>query len=227
MWVVKFRHNSQHERLVVNEYLTSCLARHIGLTVPDFSLIRATGDAMSHALNTPHRIDARNCHTVHFASHFQGGFFPGVTQDSLTPDEVGKLENVSEIAGVYLLDLWLANADVRQAIFVRQLRRRRHRAYWIDHGHCFGMCTWRLSSNRVRLNRSLALNALCDVDFQPWLMAIERCSDQIVESYARTLPDEWTAAEGNALTRLLDQIKERRDRIRDLLLGSFNHTVSA
>src|SRR5580658_8492717 len=136
-YVVKFQNNPQHMRVLANEYLASRIAAAAGLTAPlpeliDVStwLIENTAELEIDLGRTRQRCQPG----LQFGSRFAGGTMPGQVLDYLPEEQLAEVKNLSEFAGILALDKWTANANGRQAVFVRRRRERRYTAVFIDFG---------------------------------------------------------------------------------------------
>ena len=125
LYVVKFKNNPQHLRVLANELLATRLAEAVGLTVPVSEVIEVSEWLIS---NTP-ELDVELAHRrerclpgLQFGSRYIGGMMPGRTSDYLEEDELIEVKNLSEFAGMLALDKWTCNANGRQATFSRKVR---------------------------------------------------------------------------------------------------------
>ena len=86
LYVVKFRNNPQHVRVLANELLASRLAAAMGLAVPASEVIEVGEWLIEHTpdLSIQMRGGAQRCEPgLHFASRWVGGLMPGQTVDYL------------------------------------------------------------------------------------------------------------------------------------------------
>ena len=144
-YVVKFRNNPQHVRILVNEYLGGKLGRLLELPMPEVGIIDIPEWLIQ---NSPElKIDhgswsspARN--GWQFASRYVAD--PHVTQvfDYLPDAMLPRISNGQDFARVLVFDKWTGNSDGRQAIFVKASRQRSYHAMFIDQGYCFNAGEW-------------------------------------------------------------------------------------
>src|SRR5579859_5346992 len=133
LYVVKFRNNPQHIRVLANELLASRLALAAGLTAPEPQIVDVSEWLIN---NTPELVvdmgrNQEACAAgLNYGSRFVGGLMPGQVVDYLPEEELTQVRNVQEFAGVLALDKWTGNANGRQAVFVRRPRERRYRAFF-------------------------------------------------------------------------------------------------
>src|SRR5580692_9917478 len=131
LYVVKFRNNPQHVRVLANELLATRLAAAVGLAVPESEVIEVTEWLIQNTqdLTIEQRGGALRCEAgLHFASRWVGGLMPGHTVDYLPEEQLLEVRNLGEFAGVLALDKWTCNINGRQSVFHRKRRERRYSA---------------------------------------------------------------------------------------------------
>src|SRR5213078_4717374 len=98
-YVVKFRNNPQHPRVLANEFLASRLAKAAGLTAPEVELVDVSAWLVEH---TPElEIDLGRARVrceagLQFGSRFAGGLMPGQVVDYLPEEQLGEIKNLGE-----------------------------------------------------------------------------------------------------------------------------------
>jgi hypothetical protein len=222
-WVVKFQNNPQHLRVLPNELLATRLAAAVGLTVPECDVIEVTPWLIERTRELEmecgrHREPCRP--GLQFGSRLVGGLMPGHVADYLPEDQLAEVRNLDEFAGILALDKWTCNANGRQALFHRKARERRWSAAFIDQGFCFNAGEWRFIDAPLRgvCARNLVYRGVTGwQSFEPWLGRIEALAPERVWAIAETLPPEWYDGAADVLERLLEQLLERRSRVRDLI----------
>jgi len=221
LYVVKFRNNPQHVRVLVNELLASRLALAVGLTTPEPELIDVSPWLIE---NTPElEIDfgqrqERCTPGLNFGSRFVGGLMPGQVVDFLPEDELAQVRNLSEFAGILALDKWTGNANGRQAVFTRKQRERRYRAVFIDHGYCFHAGDWTFDDIPLRgvYYRDTVYRGVTGFDsFEPWLTRLETLAPEKIWAAADNIPPDWYGGDMNALEALAEKLIQRQGSIRD------------
>jgi hypothetical protein len=223
LYVVKFRNNPQHIRVLANELLATRLAAAAGLTVPlcdviDVSdwLIRNTPD-----LNIQTRSGTEACSPgLHFASRWVGGLMPGQTVDYLPEAQLLDVRNLGEFAGMLALDKWTCNINGRQAVFQKGRRDRRYTATFIDQGYCFHAGDWKfidVSLGGVFAENTVYRSVTGWVSFEPWLSRMENMEPERVWEIAETIPPEWYGGDLSALEQLIERLLRRRSRLRELI----------
>jgi hypothetical protein len=225
IYVVKFQNNPQHRRVLANEFLASRLALAAGLTVPHVELVEVSPWLVE---NIPGleidlgRTRERCLPGLQFGSRFAGGTMPGQVLDYLPEDQLGELKNLAEFAGILALDKWTANANGRQAVFVRRQRERRYSAVFIDFGYCFHAGEWRFEDAPLRdvFYRNAAYQGIKGWDsFEPWLSRMETMPEETVWAAAGEVPPEWYGGDLSEMEVLVEKLLARRGRIRELIEG--------
>jgi HipA-like kinase len=228
-YVVKFRNNPQHVRILANEMLTSRLAVLIRLPVPGRAFVEVSPNLIS---GTPLLKFETAGHEEKCAAglHF-GSRFPGVPSRTLVvdflPDRLlRRVTNLTSIfLGAYVLDKWTCNCDGRQVIFYRTIDQtgNRYSATLIDHGFCFNDGEWNFPDSPVRslYPRRLVYESVRGMQsFEPFLSRIENIEVSELEECLREVPREWCGDDPQQLSRLAEQLYERRRRVRQLIIDA-------
>ncbi len=222
-WVVKFQNNPQHLRVLANELLATRLAALVGLTVPECDVVEVTPWLIERTRELemdcgPRREPCRP--GLQFGSRMVGGLMPGQRADYLPEDQLSEVRNLGEFAGMLALDKWTCNANGRQALFHRKARERRWSAAFIDQGFCFNAGEWRFVDAPLRgvYARNLVYrNVTGWRSFEPWLSRIEELAPERVWPIVETIPPEWYEGAAEVMERLVEQLLERRARVRELI----------
>jgi len=144
-YVVKFRNNPQHLRVLANERLAARLAEIVGLPVPATEPVEVNEWLVQ---NTPemHIQLAQSvvrCEPgLQFGSRYVLNPTQGQVFDYMPVEMLNRVTNLASFAGILAFDKWTGNADGRQAAFWRYARQRKYTASFIDHGYCFNAGEW-------------------------------------------------------------------------------------
>jgi hypothetical protein len=225
LYVVKFRNNPQHVRVLANEFLATRLAAAIGLTVPPSEVIEVSEWLIQHTeeLTIELRGGGQRCQAgLHFASRWVGGLMPGQTVDYLPEEQLLEVRNLAEFAGILALDKWTCNINGRQAVFQKTRRERRYNATFIDQGYCFHAGDWKFVD--VPLGGVFAENTVYRgvtgwASFEPWLSRIESFAPETAWGMAEMIPPDWYGGDVSAVEALVERLLARRARVRELIVG--------
>jgi hypothetical protein len=225
-YVVKFKDNPQHRRVLVNEWIATGLMQHMSIATPGCALIEVTEEFLS--ANPGVYISRPTGHSTpslgaHFGSRFPGDPETAVVHDVLPSVCLKNLQNASDFVGALVLDLWLSNNDTRQAIFSRTAgngRPSRYSAFMIDNGYCFNGPRWELKTSKLApLYFDTGVYEPCwfeDV-VALWLAKLNRIPETAVRELADSVPEEWLEGDREALDGLIEQLILRRGIVADLL----------
>jgi hypothetical protein len=222
-YVVKFRNNPQHLRVLTNELLATRLAEQVGLPVPVTDVVEVNDWLVQHSpeLNIQLAGGVIPCEPgLQFGSRYVVNPIEGRVLDWLPVELFDRLRNIESFAGMLALDKWTGNANGRQAAFWRKGRERKYTATFIDQGYCFNAGEWTFPDYPLRgvFARNEAYAWIKGwQSFEPWLSRIEAmCSDQIW-SLTTTIPPEWYGSDWDALNALGRALIARRTLVRELI----------
>lgn len=222
-YVVKFQNNPQHLRVLANEFLATRLAHAAGLSVPTPELVEVSPWLIENTqeLDLDYGRRRERCRAgLQFGSRFAGGLMPNHVLDYLPAEQLLEIRNLNEFAGILALDKWTANANGRQAVFVRRGRERSYRAVFIDFGYCFHAGEWKFEDAPLRgvYHRNDVYRKICGWEsFEPWLTGIESMAEETVWNAANEVPPEWYGGDLMEMETLVKRLLARRSRIRELI----------
>jgi hypothetical protein len=228
-YVVKFRNNPQHVRILANEVLASRLADLIRLPVPGPAFVQVSQNLITGTplLKFESSGQEEQCAAgLHFGSRFPGPPSRTLVVDFL-PDRL--LRRVTNLAptflGAYVLDKWTCNCDGRQVVFYRTIDQQgnRYSATLIDHGFCFNDGEWNFPDSPIRslYPRRLVYESVRGLQsFEPYLSRIENIEAPELETCLSEVPREWCGDDPDQISRLAEQLYQRRRQLRQLIIDA-------
>jgi hypothetical protein len=237
-YVTKFTNNPQHRRILVNEWVSTILLRHIGVLVPEAQVVELTPEFLDREPEVCLQLGSGK-HAVPPGWHY-GSLYPGdpnteAVYDFLPDVMLEQVANLEQFAGALVFDKWAANSDARQAIFFRRRikawleeaevmpRQKGFIVQMIDHGYAFDGPKWDfLDAPMAGLYfRSIVYRKLDTLDgLEPWLSRASNCPESVFDEILRTIPQRWIEGEESEFERLLTRLHARRQRIADLVAAS-------
>jgi hypothetical protein len=227
LWVVKFKNNPQHLRVLANELIATKIAEAAGLTVPQSDVVEVSEWLVT---NSPEMVvdlgrgRRERCEAgLQFGSQFVGGLMPGQVVDYLPEVQMDEVRNLAEFAGMLAVDKWTGNCNGRQAVFERKTRERKYRAVFIDQGFCFNAGDWNFPDPPLRgvfARNHVYAKVTGWESFEPWLTRVEEFAEEVLWRIAEQVPPEWYGGDPREIERLMETLLGRRGRVRELV-GSF------
>ncbi len=234
-YVVKFKNNPQHRRILVNELLSTVLLGYLQIRVPDTAIVEISQQFLDCNPELSMQLGTRRI-PVEPGWHF-GSCYPGhpehiAVYDFLPDALLDKVENRAHFLGMLVFDKWTGNTDSRQAIFFRaRLKEWRPGNRWlpaktgflaemIDHGYCFDGPHWDFADSPIQglYFRPRVYSAVRSLDdFQPWLDQVVHFPEEVIDEAWRQIPPEWIENDEEMLEKLLTRLLARRKRVPDLL----------
>lgn len=221
-YVVKFKNNPQHLRVLTNEMIATRLADKIGLPVPKVDIVEVSDwlARNSPELNIQLAGHILPCEPgISFGSRYLVHPLDGEAMDIMPEAMFSRVKNLETFAGMLALDKWTCNANGRQAVFWKQSRDRKYTVSFVDQGYCFNAGEWNYPDAPLRgvyaWNRVYAGIMGWD-SFEPWLSRIETISDTAVFECAQDVPPEWDGCTPE-LETLMCTLLARRSRVRELI----------
>jgi hypothetical protein len=235
-YVVKFRNNPQHRRILINEWIAAVFLNYLQISTPPAAIVSLSAAFLE--ANPDIYIQLGSRHQAvepgwHFGSRYPGDPGKIMVYDFLPDTLLDKVVNASEFLGVLAFDKWMSNADARQSIFFRaRLRpwppseaapRAGFVAYMMDHGYVFDGPHWKFSDSPLQglyFRPNVYQRVRGFDDFQPWLDRVVYFPDEIVDAALKQIPPEWLAEDAAELQTVLEKLMARRRRVPDLIRES-------
>jgi hypothetical protein len=222
LYVVKWKQNPQHRRVLVNEAIAAELLRRLGVAA-DWAMVHA--DRRFLESNPEAQIFLKNdTISVEIGWHF-GSKVPVDPEkkaifDLLPTHLMPFVDNLNDFLTVFAFDHWVDNTDGRQAVYFRTPSNL-FSAKMIDNGYAFGGSDWRMRDRPVGKgipNFSEYYASPCaDEQFEAAVASIQAIARTEFDAMQRLVPEEWVENDGAALSRLLDELSDRSKRLPDLI----------
>ncbi len=230
-YVVKFRNNPQHRRVLVNEALCATLLRYLKISAPETALIQVSAGFLAANPECTIQLGTRRLEIEpgwHFGSQYPGDPARIAVYDFLPDALLGQVANLEDFRAILVFDKWVGNADGRQSVFYRAMVRRADSAggragfvaRMIDHGYAFNGPNWDFPESAVQglYARKLVYDAVRSLDdLQPWLDQVVHFPEEVIDQAWKSIPADWIEGEEDALERLLEQFFDRRARVPALI----------
>ena len=230
-YVVKFRNNPQHRRVLVNEALCATLLRYLKISAPETALIQVGAAFLAANPECTIQLGTRRLEIEpgwQFGSQYPGDPARIAVYDFLPDALLGQVANLEDFRAILVFDKWVGNADGRQSVFYRAMVRRADSAggragfvaRMIDHGYAFNGPNWDFPESAVQglYARKLVYDAVRSLDdLQPWLDQVVHFPEEVIDQAWKSIPADWIEGEEDALERLLEQFFERRARVPALI----------
>src|ERR1700724_1694021 len=113
-YVVKFRNNPQHRRILINEWIASVFLNYLQISTPPAAIVSVSMAFLE--ANPEVYIQLGSHHQAvesgwHFGSRYPGDPAKVMVYDFLPDSLLEKVVNASEFLGVLAFDKWMGNAD--------------------------------------------------------------------------------------------------------------------
>ncbi len=224
LWVVKFKNNAQHLRVLANELIATRMAEAVGLSVPKSDVVEVSDWLIANSpemmVDLGRGVRERCASGLQFGSRFVGGLMPGQVVDYLPEPQMDEVRNLAEFAGMLVLDKWTGNCNGRQAVFERKPRERKYRATFIDQGFCFNAGEWTFPDAPLRgvfARNQVYAKVRGWESFEPWLNRVEGFAAEGLWKIAEEIPPEWYGGDTAVIERLMEMLLKRRSRVRELI----------
>jgi hypothetical protein len=237
-YVVKFRNNPQHRRILVNEWFASVFLNYLQISTPATAFVNLAGDFLAANPEIHIQLGARRQAIEpgwHFGSRYPGDPAKVMVYDFIPDLLLEKIVNRNEFLGVLAFDKWIGNADARQAIFFRARlqqwsparsdspQRLGFVAHMMDHGYVFDGPHWTFSDSPLQglyFRPSVYQQVTSLDDFQPWLDRLVNFPEEVIDDARKQIPPAWLAEDESLVDALLVKLMSRRKRVPDLIRES-------
>jgi len=230
-YVVKFRNNPQHWRVLVNEALCATLLDYLKIAAPETALINVTEEFLAANPEVHFSMGHKQVPVEpgwHFGSRYPGDPGRMAVYDFLPEALISQVVNLEDFRAVLVFDKWVGNTDGRQSIFYRALVRREAAegarpgfvARMIDHGFAFNGPGWDFGDSALHglYARHTVYQSVRSLDdFQPWLGQVMHFPEEVIDQAWKRVPSDWIARDEDALEQLLERLYERRARVPELI----------
>ena len=222
-YVVKFRNNPQHLRVLANELLAARLAEAVGLPVAAAEVVEVSDWLVEHTQELTIHLahGAVRCEAgLQFGSRYVVSPLDGQVFDYLPWAVMDRVRNLETFAGMLVLDKWTCNANGRQAAFWKKSRERKYTVTFIDQGYCFNAGEWSFPDSPLRgvyARNEVYAGVTGWESFEPWMTRVEELEPTRIYEAAGQVPPEWYGNDWEALEKLVAQLIKRRGRVRELV----------
>lgn len=221
-YVVKFPNNPQGRRVLANELLCTSLAELLSLPVAHGAVVLVS-EEMVHLttdLCIQQEYGRTPCgHGWCFGSQFVVDPRGKAIYDFLPSSILTQVSNLLDFCGMLVFDIWASNADDRQVVFVPDEANSYH-AVMIDQGSCLDGQAWQFTDAPRRslyLDKRVYEHVQGISTFDPWLNVLAQIGRDALSEAASRIPPEWFDGGRASLDLLLDELYERKDRVREKL----------
>jgi hypothetical protein len=240
-YVVKFRNNPQHRRILINEWIASVFLNYLQISAPPAAIVNLSDKFLESNPDVHIQLGSKRLAVEpgwHFGSRCPGNPAKIMVYDFLPDLLLHKVVNIDEFRGVLVFDKWMGNADARQSIFFRarlrqwspsasdlpqQAPRAGFAAHMIDHGYVFDGPHWMFPDSPLQglyFRPSVYQNVTSFKDFEPWLDRVVHFPEEVVDVAQKQIPPDWLAEDSGALEAMLAKLMSRRNRVPDLIRES-------
>ncbi len=239
-YVVKFRNNPQHRRILVNELLSATFLEYLKISAPETALIGVSQEFLAENPELRLTLGSRQVDIEpgwHFGSQYPGDPARTAVYDFLPDSLLPGVVNLEDFRAILVFDKWVSNADGRQSVFYRaRVRqgdpnapypgaRKGFVARMIDHGYAFDGPNWDFPESPLQglYPRRTVYDSVTSLsDFEPWLEQVMNFPDEVIDLAWKRIPPDWIEGEEDSLEHLLERLFERRKRVPALIASCRN-----
>lgn len=238
-YVLKLGDNPQGSNTLFNEAFGSILAHYLDLPVPEWRPVYVPSDFIQKNPDLVFELEGGTRKPrpgLHFGSKFLICARDQEVYEAVPRPWMRRLKNPHAFAGMLLLDIWAANADRRQVLFIEHSADRTLEAVFFDQGHMFGGPNGNKMLKKPELclyyHRDIYRTVLNPQSITVWLDAIEGLTDTALRSMMKQMPAEWRtrALENETIGMLMRNqktLREEATKISKKLLSDENLFCSA
>jgi hypothetical protein len=224
-YVVKWKQNPQHRRVIINEFVAARLLRRLGIASPEFALVRAERRFLDD--NPEVAISGRKGPVpvgvgLHFGSRVPVNPDKKAIFDFIPLALLSRVTNLADFLKVFVFDLWVDNNDGRQAIFFRAGSKDLS-ALMIDNGFAFGFdgTEWRMRDKTICKDRHLLSELYVSEQsariFEATIPRIAATTAADLEAIRQSIPREWVEDDDEQLSHVFAELNRRSQRLPILL----------
>jgi hypothetical protein len=234
-YIVKFRNNPQHRRILVNETIAAEILAHLQIASPAIQIVSLAPAFLAANPEICIQLGTRRIPVEpgwHFGSRHPGDPDKMAIYDFIPDALLHQVANAEQFRAVLVFDRWVANADGRQSVFFRaQLqdwlaspgvppRKLGFLVSMIDHGFAFNGPNWDLPESAVTglyPRRTVYQNVRSLNDFDPWLTRVLNFPEEVLDRAMRRIPPWWIDDDDEPLQKLMEALLRRKKRIPELM----------
>lgn len=223
-WVVKFKNNPQHIRVLANEMLATRIMERLGLPVPKTAAVEVSDWLVDNSPELRHECAGMSepCSSgLEFGARFVAED-PRRHQvyDYMPESMFDRVVNLSDFAGMLCADKWMCNSNGRQAVYLRKERQPKYKAVFIDQGYCFNASEWSFPDSPLRgvYAQNAVYRGVTGWDcFEPYLSRAISFDLNELWGIAEAVPPEWYEFDDIALEKLIADLDKRRSSVCELI----------
>lgn len=237
-YVVKFKNNPQHRRILVNELVAGVFLRYLQIAAPQTAIVNVSEEFLTANPEVHIRLGSRTDPVQagwHFGSRYPDDPNRIAVYDFIPDVLLRKVVNLDDFLGILVFDKWTGNSDARQSIFFRsnvrewlpgresQPSRLGFVAWMMDHGYIFNGPHWDFADSPLNglYFRTMVYEPVRSWDdFEPWLARVMHFPDEVVDEAYRQVPPDWLEGDEDAVEGLLLKLMRRRKQVPDLIRDS-------
>ncbi len=229
-YIVKFRNNPQHRRILVNELVAAVFLKYLQISAAPAMLIQVSAEFLAANPEIFIHLGSRQVPVSpgwHFGSRHPGDPDRLAIYDFVPDALLSGVSNLRDFLAILVFDKWMGNADGRQSIFFRARvedwsggAKAAFVAVMIDHGFVFNGPNWDFCDSPLQglYPRRLVYEQVQSLgDFQPWLDQVVHFPEEVVDQAFRQVPSEWLDGEEGEFEQILERLLVRRARVPGLL----------